>query len=151
MERATLCFIVNSGKILLIERKKGIGKGLLNGPGGRIEKGETPMACAIREVSEETGIKPIKPKEMGFVEFYLDNELIHPTNVFKAEKFFGTPRETDDAKPIWFPLDKIPYERMFSKDKRHWVPLVVEGKVFKGKFYFTDNWNRLLKREIILL
>jgi 8-oxo-dGTP diphosphatase len=151
MERATLCFIVNSGRILLIKRKKGIGKGLLNGPGGRIEKGESPLDCVIRETIEETGITPIKPKEIGFVDFYLDNEMIHQTNVFRAEDFSGTLKETEEAMPKWFPLDKIPYQEMFAEDKQHWIPLVIERKAFKGKFYFDKNWTRLLKKEIIMV
>lgn len=31
--------------------------GLLNGVGGKLEPGETPLACVLREVLEETGIR----------------------------------------------------------------------------------------------
>ena len=41
-----------SGRYLFIEKK-----GKLDLPKGHIEKGEEPEACALREVSEECGIK----------------------------------------------------------------------------------------------
>lgn len=34
-------------------------------PGGRIEEGETPQACALRELEEETGIPPYEMKVLG--------------------------------------------------------------------------------------
>ena len=153
MEEATLCFIINSGKILLIKRKKGIGKGFWNGPGGRLEKGETPLDCVVREVAEEIGIKPLRPERIGFVEFYLEqeNKPDYSVYVFRAEEFSGNLKETAEAKPKWFPIEKIPYNRMFAEDKQYWVPLVIEKMAFKGKFYFTNNWNRLLKKEVVLL
>ena len=50
-ERANLCFIVKGGRVLLIRKKRGLGAGKVNGPGGKIEPGETSMESAIREVS----------------------------------------------------------------------------------------------------
>ena len=37
---ATLMFIIQDGRILLIEKKRGLGAGKINGPGGKIEPGE---------------------------------------------------------------------------------------------------------------
>jgi 8-oxo-dGTP pyrophosphatase MutT (NUDIX family) len=53
---ATLVFVVRDGKILLINKKTGLGKGKVNGPGGKVEKGESPEDCAVRECQEELGI-----------------------------------------------------------------------------------------------
>ena len=39
---ATLVFVIEDGKILLIDKKTGLGKGKINGPGGKVEKGEAP-------------------------------------------------------------------------------------------------------------
>ena len=51
---AVLVFFVKDGKVLLPTKMKKIGKGKLNGYGGGIEKDETPITAAIREVEEET-------------------------------------------------------------------------------------------------
>ena len=39
---ATIMFIIRDGQILLIEKKRGLGAGKINGPGGKIDPGETP-------------------------------------------------------------------------------------------------------------
>ena len=57
-DRATLLFVVHADRILLIEKKRGLGAGKINGPGGRIEPGESPRQAAVREVQEEVGVTP---------------------------------------------------------------------------------------------
>ena len=52
-ETATLMFVIRNDEVLLIRKKRGLGAGKMNGPGGRIEQGETPLQCAIRETEEE--------------------------------------------------------------------------------------------------
>lgn len=49
---------VKDGKILVGVRKEGFASGLVCGPGGHIESGETPEQAAIRETQEEFGITP---------------------------------------------------------------------------------------------
>jgi len=53
---ATLLFVVKDGRILLIEKKRGHGAGKVNGPGGKIDPGETALECAVRETQEELHI-----------------------------------------------------------------------------------------------
>jgi 8-oxo-dGTP diphosphatase len=50
---ATLCYIVKDDKVLMLKRVKkenDIHHGKYNGFGGKLEKGETPYECVIREV-----------------------------------------------------------------------------------------------------
>ena len=54
--RTTLIFVRRDDALLLIEKKTGLGQGKINGPGGKIEVGETPAAGALRELSEEVGL-----------------------------------------------------------------------------------------------
>src|SRR3954469_894936 len=96
-ERATLCFIVKGGRIMLIHKKRGLGAGKVNGPGGKIEAGETPLAAAIRETQEEIGVTPRGLEERGHLHFqFTDGYSLHCT-VFMADGLEGTPHETDEA------------------------------------------------------
>ena len=55
---ATLCYLEKDNKYLMLYRNKkeiDINKGKWIGVGGKMEKGETPEQCLIREVWEETG------------------------------------------------------------------------------------------------
>ena len=65
VEKATLLFVLRDGQILLIHKKTGLGAGKINGPGGRIDPGETPRQCAIREVQEELCVTPTGVREGG--------------------------------------------------------------------------------------
>ncbi len=46
------CVVVRDGKLLLVRNRRG----LWSTPGGHLNFGESPDACAIRETFEETGI-----------------------------------------------------------------------------------------------
>ena len=69
VERATLMFVIQDGQILLIHKKRGFGKGKINGPGGKMEPGETPRECAIRETQEELCITPTGVEDAGLLHF----------------------------------------------------------------------------------
>lgn len=48
--------IRNDDQVLLCQRKEGALAGKWEFPGGKIENGETPEECIVREVEEELGI-----------------------------------------------------------------------------------------------
>ena len=145
-EHATLCFIIRDGRILLIRKKRGLGAGKINGPGGRIEKGETALASAIRETQEEIGLTPTGVQEIGELLFeFLDGYKLHVA-VFAANGFEGELCETPEATPFWVDLDKIPYEEMWQDDP-HWLPLLLARKKFRGCFIF--DVEKLLSYRMI--
>jgi 8-oxo-dGTP diphosphatase len=137
-ERATLLFVIRDEMALLIHKKKGLGAGKINGPGGRLEPGETPMQAAIREVEEELLVTPLNVRARGELKFqFVDGFSIHGY-VFTAEDCKGTPTETDEAVPLWTPLEQIPYDRMWADDEI-WLPMMLAGKTFSGRFIFHDD------------
>lgn len=146
-QRATLLFVIKGDRILLIHKKRGLGAGKVNGPGGRIEHGETPQEAAIREVQEELEITPQNIMMSGELCFqFTDGLSIHCT-VFRAEGYSGIPTETDEAAPLWYDIDKIPYERMWADDVQ-WIPLMLEKTPFKGWFLFEGD--RMLDADMTL-
>src|SRR5580704_15846854 len=108
-EYANLCFIMRDGQILLIRKKRGLGAGKINGPGGRLEKGETAHASAVRETQEEVGVTPTDLLQVGELLFqFLDGYKLHVA-VFAASDCEGELCETEEATPMWTDIDKIPY------------------------------------------
>jgi len=137
-QSATLLFVVREGKVLLIHKKRGLAAGKINGPGGRIHDGETPLQGAIREVQEELRVTPIEVEHCGELAFqFVDGLSIH-VEVFRADDCLGEPQETDEAKPLWAPVNEIPFERMWADD-RLWIPLLLARKKFSGRFLFDDD------------
>ncbi|NCC53197.1 MAG: 8-oxo-dGTP diphosphatase [Spartobacteria bacterium] len=138
VDHATLLFVVRDGQVLLIHKKKGLGAGKINGPGGRLEPGETPLQAAIREVQEELLVTPVGVRACGELLFqFIDGYSIHGY-VFRADDCEGVPTETDEAIPVWTPLEAIPYDCMWADD-RLWMPLMLNHTPFKGKFIFEDD------------
>lgn len=137
-DHATLLFVVRGDRILLIRKRRGLGAGKINGPGGRLDDGETPIEAAVREVEEELCITPLDPVERGQLRFqFVDGYSIHGY-VFHASDFRGEPQTTEEAIPIWTPLDRIPFDEMWADD-RHWMPLFLEGTRFDGRFVFDGD------------
>ena len=146
-ERATLLFVVRDGRILLIEKHRGLGQGKINGPGGRLEPGETPRAAAIREVEEEVRIRPTGVRPVGELQFqFVDGYAIH-VYVFRADGFSGRPEPTAEATPVWADVGSIPYERMWEDDEI-WLPLLLREQAFSGRFVFDGDL--MLTNEIEL-
>jgi 8-oxo-dGTP diphosphatase len=135
---ATLLFVVQDGRVLLIRKKRGLGAGKINGPGGRLEPGETPLAAAIREVEEEVCVTPRQVEHLGELSFqFVDGYGLH-AHLFRARGFDGEPRETDEALPSWFSLDALPFDEMWADD-RLWLPRVLAGERVLGRFVFDGE------------
>jgi 8-oxo-dGTP diphosphatase len=144
-ERANLCFIIQDRRVLLIRKKRGLGAGKINGPGGKIEPGETALASAIREAQEEIGVTPSLLEECGELHFqFTDGYSLHCT-VFIARQFTGEPIETVEATPMWFDFDAVPYEEMWEDDQ-HWLPQVLAGQKFIAWFDFDGE--KMLSMEV---
>ena len=141
----TLLLAIKDGKIMLAEKKRGFGVGKINGVGGKVEPNETVEEAMLRETKEEAGIIPIDHEKVAvimFDEFVNGVRKMIIMNVFLCSEFEGTPRETEEMKPCWFSLDKIPYYRMFPDDKL-WLPEVLAGKKIEGCFWFDENFNMI--------
>lgn len=142
-----MCFIVKENQVLLAMKKRGFGEGWWNGAGGKIKEGETPREAILREMQEEVGIVPRDPVHHGTLHFFFeDGTPDWEVRVFRAEEFDGEPSESEEMSPAWFNFEDIPYDSMW-KDDPHWLPLLLEGKRFEGRFTFRDNIT-LLSHEV---
>ena len=137
-ETATLMFVRMDGMVLLIRKLKGMGAGLINAPGGRVEPGETPAQGAIREAKEELHVTPVGAAEAGELNFQFTDGYSLRCHVFTATAYDGVPTETDEAIPLWTDEREMPYSQMWADD-RIWYPLVLQGRRFRGRFLFDGG------------
>jgi len=135
---ATLLFVVQEQRVLLIEKLRGIGAGKVNAPGGKIEPGESALQAILRETREEICVEVSDAKKVGELWFSMsDMPNIH-CQVFVAASIVGEPCDTEEAIPFWCELTAIPYERMWQDDAL-WLPLLLQGKQFCCWFDFDKE------------
>lgn len=78
-QHIALAAVLNmEGEILLLERPMGASHGgLWSFPGGKVERGETPLAAACRELTEETGIAGVGWRLLGEGEYAYPNRRLY--------------------------------------------------------------------------
>ncbi len=91
IKHTTLCYIERDGAYLLLYRNKknlDVNGGKWVGIGGHLEAGETPDACLLREVREETGLVLTAYRAVGDIAFLSDTfpaEIMHLYHVTDFE------------------------------------------------------------------
>ncbi len=143
---AVLLFVVRGGEVLLIRKKRGLGAGKINAPGGRIEPGETPEEAALREAHEEVCVRASPPDRRGRLRFQFTDGYGLECHVLSSTSCEGEATETDEAVPLWTPLDAIPFDAMWEDD-RLWIPLMLAERPFDGRFIFDGD--RMIDHVIV--
>lgn len=115
--------INEDGNIFLVKQfRKPIEGELLELPAGKLETGENPQDCAIRELEEEIGYKAGNIKKL--ISLYtspgFSNEIIH---IFVASNLERTQIHRDDDELM--DILEMSFER--AKD------MIYEGKIIDGK------------------
>ncbi|MBR3574389.1 MAG: 8-oxo-dGTP diphosphatase [Lachnospiraceae bacterium] len=142
MRRSTLCYIEKDGKVLLLYRNKkenDPNEGKWIGVGGKIEEGETPDTCVIREVMEETGLKLTDYRQCGKVKFISEAWEDEEMYLYSAEGFEGEiSRDCDEGDLKWIDKDKVSDLPMWEGD-RYFLKEMTDGNhdidmtlVYKG-------------------
>jgi 8-oxo-dGTP diphosphatase len=134
-------------ELLMIEKRRGLGADLYNGPGGKVEPGETPMAAAVRETREETGVEVADLDKRGEFDFYFGDEHVFCCHVYVARDVRGDPQDTPEAFPEWRARRDVPYDRMWEDDEL-WLPHVLDGDTIRGVFYFDADGDEMLAHDL---
>ncbi|MCI0479941.1 8-oxo-dGTP diphosphatase [Candidatus Uhrbacteria bacterium] len=147
MRRTTLCYPVVHGKVLLAMKKRGFGAGKWNGPGGKVQDGETIEQACRRETEEEVGVALGELEDRGVVRFVFEcrPEWDNECRIFVARDVIGEPTETEEMRPAWYPIDGLPFAEMWEDDAI-WLDGVLGGGTVDATFWF-DADGRMLRWE----
>ncbi len=106
---ATLIYAQRDDQVLMLYRHKEPNLGLWVAPGGKIEPGESPRACAIRELYEETGLRARDPELRAIITELSPHPdwqwlmFVYRTRVEAGEEV-GDERE---GRLRWFRVDEV--------------------------------------------
>lgn len=114
MLHTTLCYILRGDEVLMLHRtkkKNDINQDKWIGIGGKLQEGEAPDDCLLREAKEETGLTLTRWQCRGIVTFLSDQAQGEYMYLFTADRFEGTLKECDEGHLQWISrefLDELP-------------------------------------------
>lgn len=149
MKLATLCYLKANGKTLMIHRIKkanDMHRGKWNGLGGKLDPGESPEECAIREVQEESGLTINNPIMKGFLTFpSFANDEDWYAFVFVAHEFEGQLIESSEGVLVWVD-DRHLLDLDLWEGDLIFLPWLERPGFFSGKFIYQDG--RLVEHSV---
>jgi 8-oxo-dGTP diphosphatase len=142
MKLATLCYVRKDHQTLMIHRIKrenDIHQGKWNGLGGKMEPGETPEECAMREIFEESGLQARNPQLKGFLTFpaFAHDEDWYAF-VFVVTDFEGQLIESQEGVLAWIDDDEVPHLSLWEGDQI-FLPWLDQPGFFSGKFVYQNG------------
>lgn len=158
-KKATLALLVRNGHVLLgLKIRKGadIGEGTLNGPGGKVNEGETYEENVVQEVQDEVGLDipaaALADAKRAIVTFHNGTASRWEVHVYLVSEFLGEPTNSEEMvcpSTGWrYPIDNLPFEAMLPAD-REWIPKVLAGEQFTADMYLNDASSAFISSTYI--
>ena len=137
-----MCMISDGrGNVLVQDRKNPDWPGITF-PGGHVEPGEAFTDSVIREVYEETGLTIHDPVLCGLKQFQTRQNERYVVFFYKASRFHGTLRSSEEGQVFWIPREKLP-EYPLVPDFMDMVRVFETDSL--NEFFYTGDWGiRLL-------
>ena len=122
-----------------VKKQNDMHAGKWNGLGGKLEPGETPEECAIREIREESGLVVANPLLKGFLTFPMfDGVEDWYAFVFLVRDFEGDLIDSLEGFLKWVPNEEVLDLNLWAGD-RIFLPWLERAGFFSGKFIYQDG------------
>lgn len=147
-------YIMHDDKLLMFKRSETKKKfpGFWSLPGGHIDEGEDPLAAAIREVKEETGVT-IVPEEIKLkvvaLHHHTDREELYAAFAF-AVTLHEKPAivsEEREGKAHWVPIAEAKELENVFEPVKHYFDHVLNNK--PGIVYNNSRWENTQLVEVL--
>ncbi|MBI2386931.1 MAG: 8-oxo-dGTP diphosphatase [Elusimicrobia bacterium] len=123
-----------------------IHKGKWNGLGGKLDSGESPDECVVREIREESGLTLLDAKLRGVLSFPAfkpgEDWLVF---VYTATRFEGELGECAEGDLEWVSGERLAALPLWEGD-RIFLPWLEQERFFSGKFVYREG--RLIAHEV---
>lgn len=122
-----------------IKKANDIHQGKWNGLGGKLNPGESPQECAVREIFEESGLTARNPQLKGFLTFpaFARDEDWY-VFVFLVEDFEGKLIDSPEGYLKWVDNSELAQLNLWEGDAI-FLPWLERRGTFSGKFIYQDG------------
>ena len=128
-----MCMITDGkGSVLVQDRLNPNWPGITF-PGGHVEPEESFTASVIREVREETGLTIQSPVLCGTKQFQTSNGARYVVLFYKASKYHGTLRSSDEGQVFWLPRSEL-HNQKLAPDMMEMVQIMESEQL--SEFYY---------------
>lgn len=142
MKIATLVYLKRDGKTLMLHRVKkenDYHEGKYNGVGGKLDPGESPDECAVRETREESGLELVDPVLKGVITFPLfdgiDDWYVF---LYVGTQFSGQMIDSAEGNLEWIDDDRLTDIPLWEGDYI-FLPWLEGDRFFSAKFNYADG------------
>ncbi len=141
---STLCYMERNGKYLMLHRNKkknDVNHGKWIGVGGKIESGEAPEECLMREVFEETGCRLLNYRFRGILTFIYDDKEPEYIFTYISDSFEGEPAgfECEEGELKWVEKKDILSLDLWEGDRPMLKRLMESDDVFSIKLCYNGD------------
>tara|TARA_Y100000591_G_C21795645_1_gene679184 strand:- start:479 stop:937 length:459 start_codon:yes stop_codon:yes gene_type:complete len=150
MKLGTLCYLTDGNSTLMLHRvkkKNDIHKNKWNGLGGKLNSGETPEECVVREIKEESGLDIKNPNLKGILTFpKFDNINDWIVFLYTCNEYSGELIDCDEGTLKWIKNSELMKLNLWEGDKifMKWLD---NKPFFSGKFIYKNGI--LVKHNVV--
>ncbi len=129
-----------------MKKKNDMHQGKWNGLGGKLEPGESPEECAVREVWEESGLRCRRPRLRGFITFPAFDDIDDwYTFLYTFDDFEGELIDSPEGNLAWIENGRLLGLNLWPGD-RVFLPWVFQDRLFSAKFIYEKG--EFLRHEV---
>ena len=142
MKNTTLCYIEKDDSYLMLHRIKkenDENKDKWIGVGGKMEEGESPEECVLREVKEETGLILKKYTYRGFITFVSNQWGTEYMHLFTATEYEGEMKVCDEGNLEWVLKSQMEQLNLWEGDKIFFRLLEENAGFFSLKLCYDED------------
>ncbi len=134
---STVCYLESEEKVLFLKFAKKWGQ-VYCVPGGKVEEGESPLECIIREFKEETGLILTDPILKGYSHWNWQDQEYGIIFLYIATDYTGQLKESSEGKLSWIAKSEISGLKQFDMNTK-FNELIFEEGTFEGNFKLNED------------
>jgi 8-oxo-dGTP diphosphatase len=145
---ATLCYLRDNGKTLMLLRNKkqdDIHRGKWNGLGGKLEPRESPEQAARREILEESGLISGKLRLRGILSFPQFTDRDWYVFLYEGWEISGHISDCPEGQLEWIADSEVLSLQLWPGD-RIFLPWFYAGRFFSAIFHY--RYGKLQNYEV---